>query len=136
MRITKHFRLKEFATKDGTPVPRRLIPTVREVAKNLQVLRDEIGKPIKITSAYRHLKYNRKIGSKDTSQHVKGRAVDIQVKGMSPRKVYEVILRLIREGRMKQGGVGLYDGFTHYDTRNFAARWCAGKARGWKKKKR
>ena len=40
------------------------------------------GKQMKINSGYRCLELNRIIGSKDTSQHVKGQAVDIEFLGI------------------------------------------------------
>ena len=46
------------------------------VADKIQEIRDLLGYPIKINSAYRCLEVNRAIGSKDTSQHLKGQAVD------------------------------------------------------------
>ena len=54
-----------------------------------------------------------------------GKAADIRVKGMSPGEVATVIERLIDEGMMEQGGIGVYDedGFTHYDCRGTRARW-------------
>jgi len=50
----------------------------------LQELRDIINKSIIITSGYRCPAYNKSIGGYSHSPHLKGEAVDIQVKGMSP----------------------------------------------------
>ena len=33
------------------------------------------------------------------------------------------IEKLIKEGKMKQGGIGIYKGFIHYDIRGTKARW-------------
>lgn len=121
--ITKNFHLKEWKTHDGTGVPWDLIDNVTKCAKNLQALRDEIGKPITIISGFRNLTYNTKIGSKPTSQHVKGTAADIKVRGMSPQDVANAIEELIKQGKMDQGGVGVYKSFTHYDCRGTRARW-------------
>ncbi len=43
----------------------------------LEPLRGAYGKAIHISSGYRCLQLNRAIGSKDTSQHIKGEACDI-----------------------------------------------------------
>jgi uncharacterized protein YcbK (DUF882 family) len=51
------------------------------------------------------------------------KAADIKIKGMQPSEVKEVIVQLIKEGKMKSGGVGLYRTFTHYDVRGRNARW-------------
>ena len=47
----------------------------------------------------------------------------MQVKGMSPKDVYASIERLIELGEMKEGGLGLYNTFVHYDIRGTKARW-------------
>ena len=129
MKITKNFNVSEFKCKDGTHVPEDLMDNVRLLCENLQVLRDELGRPIRIISGYRSPKYNRRIGGARRSQHMTAKAADIRVRGMSPQEVREVILRLIKEGRMMSGGVGLYTSFTHYDVRGRNARW---KGRGVK----
>ena len=123
MKLTENFALHEFRCKDGTDVPDELLENVEELAKNLQVLREKIGKPIIVISGYRSPKYNRRIGGARKSQHMKAKAADIIVPGMEPDEVREVILGLIKEGKMKRGGVGRYTRFTHYDIRGWNARW-------------
>lgn len=93
------------------------------LADNLQVLRDHIGKPIRVISGYRSPTYNRKIGGARKSQHMTAKAADIKVTGMHPDEVREAILSLIKEGKMHVGGVGRYTTFTHYDIRGWNARW-------------
>ena len=80
-------------------------------------------KPIHINSAYRSEEYNAKVGGVKTSQHIMGKAADIAIKGLSPLEVYKTIERLIENGDMLQGGLGLYDSFVHYDIRGERARW-------------
>lgn len=123
MQLTKNFNLNEFACKDGTPVPPELIPNVQELAENLQVLRDELGEAIHINSAYRHEAYNKKIGGEKKSFHIKAMAGDITCKSLTPKKLHAKIEKLIAAGKMKQGGLGLYPGFVHYDIRGVKARW-------------
>ena len=127
--ITKNFSAVEFKCKDGSHVPDDLMDNVRLLCENLQVLREELGRPIRVISGYRSPKYNRRIGGARRSQHMTAKAADIRVSGMSPKEVRTVILRLIKEGRMMSGGVGLYTTFTHYDVRGRNARW---KGRGVK----
>ena len=121
--LTKNFKLSEFKCRDGTSVPDEHMANVEALAKNLQVLRDYIGKPINVISGYRSPKYNRKIGGARRSQHMFARAGDIKVKGMDPKEVKDAIEKLILEGKMVQGGVGLYTTFVHYDVRGRKARW-------------
>ena len=51
------------------------------------------------------------------------KAADIKVSGMSPKEVKDVIVDLIKQGKMHPGGIGLYTTFTHYDVRGRNARW-------------
>ena len=122
-KLTENFSLEEFNCKDGSDIPNELLPNVIELAKNLQVLRDYLGKPIHVNSGYRSPKYNAKVGGAKNSQHPKAKAGDITVDGMTPKEVAEAIEKLIAEGKMKQGGIGIYKTFTHYDTRGTKARW-------------
>jgi len=123
MRITENFSLSEFDCNDGTELPTALLPNVLDLADNLQVLRDYLGVPISINSAYRTLEYNRKIGGSTKSQHLLGKAADIVVESKSPEEVANIIKYLISEGKMVQGGLKAYKTFTHYDIRGYKARW-------------
>lgn len=122
-KLTPNFSLSEFRCKDGTDVPEDLMDNVSLLCENLQVLRDHIGMPIRVISGYRSPKYNRRIGGARKSQHMTAKAADIKVRGMSPAEVKEVIVQLIKEGKMMKGGIGLYTTFTHYDVRGRNARW-------------
>jgi uncharacterized protein YcbK (DUF882 family) len=122
-KITTNFSLEEFNCKDGSEMPNDVMINIIKLAKNLQVLRDAVGKTITITSGYRSPKYNLKIGGAKDSQHIKGTAADIKVKGMTPKEVAKVIEGLIASGKMTQGGIGIYPSWVHYDCRKIKARW-------------
>jgi len=123
MKLTENFSLHEFKCRDGSVVPEELMDNVKELAENLQVLRDFIGKPITVISGYRSPSYNKKIDGARRSQHLLAKAGDLIVKDMTPDEVKAAIVQLIKEGKMKKGGVGLYTHFTHYDVRGFNRRW-------------
>jgi uncharacterized protein YcbK (DUF882 family) len=123
MRLTKNFILKEFNCKDGTEVPLSLMANAQLLADNLQVLRDCLEAPIHINSAYRHSEYNSSVGGTSKSQHLLCKAADIRVDSYNPVQIYETIEMLIEEGSMKDGGIGLYNSFVHYDVRGTRARW-------------
>lgn len=123
MQLTTNFSLYEFACRDGTPVPEKYIDNVKELATNLQVLRDYLGESVHINSSYRHPAYNKKIGGKPASQHLTASAADITTKSKTPKQLAAVIEKLIAEKKMKQGGLGIYPGFIHYDIRGIKARW-------------
>jgi uncharacterized protein YcbK (DUF882 family) len=122
-KLTNNFTLQEFNSKCGRDIPNNVLPNIIELAKNLQVLRDAIGKSITITSGYRSPEHNAKIKGAKNSQHVKGTAADIKVKGMTPKEVALVIEGLIASGKIKEGGIGIYPTWIHYDIRKTKARW-------------
>lgn len=123
MQLTKNFKLDEFKCHDGTGVPVEYLGNVQLLADNLQVLRDDLGKPVRVISGYRTLAWNTAHGGATESQHLIAKAGDLQVTGMSAKSLCARIKKLIEEGKMKQGGVGLYPSFVHYDVRGTAARW-------------
>jgi uncharacterized protein YcbK (DUF882 family) len=121
--LTKNFRLSEFACHDGTPVPSDLLKNVNALAFNLQVLREHLNRPIIILSGYRTVTYNKSVGGAPHSQHLLAKAADIHVDGISPYSIARIIEDLIKENFMKEGGIGIYNTFTHYDIRGFKTRW-------------
>jgi uncharacterized protein YcbK (DUF882 family) len=123
MQLTENFNIDEWECHDGTGVPWDLVENVQKLANTLQVLRDTIGKPIHIISGYRNPTYNKRIGGATRSYHMKAMAADIRVNGMTPKAVKAAIELLIAEGKMEQGGVGIYKTFVHYDNRGRKARW-------------
>jgi len=122
-RLSKNFTLDEFASKDGAQTPPEVLENLRVLAKNLQVLRDELGKSIKINSGYRSPAHNKAVGGVKNSMHVKGKAADIVVTGLTSTELAAVIFKLIEQKKMRQGGVGIYPNFVHYDIRGTKARW-------------
>lgn len=124
VQLTKNFTRIEFDCNDGTPVPEKYMANVLKVAQNLQVLRDHLGEPVVISgSGYRTPAHNKKVGGAKNSQHLTASGADITVRSHSPRKLAAVIEKLIAEGKMTQGGIGVYPGFVHYDIRGTKARW-------------
>ena len=125
MKVTEHFSWTEAMCKDGTPVPEHLKENAIEIATNMEVLRFALGGiPIHVNSWYRTKKYNDSLpNSSSQSQHLYAKAMDIWVTGIKPVTIYVLIEALIRLGKMKQGGLGLYDTFVHYDTRGVLSRW-------------
>lgn len=123
--LSSNFSLYEFSCKDKdkTPVPKEYLENVKELAKNLQIIRDEVGKPIEIISGYRTPEYNKNVGGASKSQHMLAKAADIKVSGVTSEEIKTVIFKLIDDGKISQGGVGSYPGFVHYDVRGVKARW-------------
>lgn len=120
---SKHFKLEEFACKDGTPVPEEFYGNVQELMNNLEVIREHFGGlyPIRINSGYRTPEYNKKVGGASKSQHLTASAADI-IMSITPSVVQDAIEQLQKDEKIKQGGLGRYSVFTHYDI---------GKYRNW-----
>jgi len=117
---TPHFKLKEFACKNGTPVPTQYYPNCQALMELLEKVRSACGdKPITIISGYRTPVYNANCGGAKNSQHLYAAAADIKVSGVAPAKVYSICDALVGS----RGGVGKYSTFTHVDVRGYKARW-------------
>jgi uncharacterized protein YcbK (DUF882 family) len=124
VQVTKNFNMSEMEFYDV--VPPQLVANATELLQNLQVLRDACGKSIKIISGYRSPERNKEVGGATMSQHMFGNAADIQIADMTPQQMNDLVEKLIKEGKMKQGGLGVYPrqgGWIHYDTRGTKARW-------------
>jgi len=124
MRLTPHFARAELDPLDCAERD-DVLPALATLAAQLEVLRAEICSPIVITP---HGGYHPPdaVGwprRRPTSQHRRGRAADLVVDGVLPHEVAATIRRMIADGRMRQGGVGVYGSFVHYDTRGTVARW-------------
>lgn len=75
----------------NTPTLSSIENMVKLIFFVLQPLRDRLGKPVIITSGFRCPELNEKVGGKNTSQHLKGQAVDIKVNGCSASTLFEYI---------------------------------------------
>ena len=113
--LSEHFRVREFACKDGSD-PIFIAPSLVET---LQKVRDHFGKPVTITSAFRTQKHNEAVGGTKYSQHLYGTAADIKVSGVAPNTVATYVEKLLGNS----GGVGRYSSFTHVDVRKQKSRW-------------
>lgn len=106
-KVGKHFKVKEFQSKDGHPVV--LIDDV--LVTMLDQIRDYFGKEVIINSGYRTASHNAAVGGVAKSQHTLGKAADIVVKGVPPAAVQSYAYDHLN------GTVGTYTTFTHIDTR-------------------
>jgi uncharacterized protein YcbK (DUF882 family) len=114
-KLSENFRVREFACTDGSdPI---FIDT--ELVAVLQKIRTHFGKSVTITSAYRTPTKNKAVGGETYSQHLYGKAADIKVKGIAPKKVAEYAETLLKN----KGGIGIYSTFTHVDVRGTKSRW-------------
>lgn len=110
-----NFAPAEMASHDG---PLRIDADAMD---KLQALRNAIGQPFHILSAYRTPAHNARVGGAPRSQHMQARAFDISMKGHDPHEVMAMARILGFHG------IGQYPskGFLHIDTRpaTEAAEW-------------
>lgn len=96
MRLTPNFTLSEL-TVTNTGLSN--VPTQAEIAHLralavhvLQPLRERLGRPVLVNSAFRSAQVNRAVGGRATSQHRLGQAADIRVVGMTSRALAQHII--------------------------------------------
>lgn len=115
LQLSPHFRLGEFASKDGSD--KVLVDDA--LVELLEAIRAAAGGAVTINSAYRSPAHNAAVGGVSSSQHLYGRAADIVVSGASPLLVGQIAEYYLD----RRGGIGVYQTFTHVDTRAIRSRW-------------
>ena len=98
MKLSPHFTMEEMTFSevaerkrlDNTPTDDILF-NLNRLAFFLEEVRNLLGNPIIINSAYRSPAVNAAVGGKPTSQHCLGLAADIRVPGMTPDAVVTVV---------------------------------------------
>lgn len=90
MQLSKNFTLAEL-TVTNTGLPNKpnaaQITSLRALATNiLQPIRDQLGKPVVVTSGFRAAPVNRAVGGSATSDHLNGNSADISTAGMNSRQ--------------------------------------------------
>lgn len=116
IKVTANFSLSELEFYDKIPV--ELVENSKFLLEQLQIIRDHFGRPITIISGYRSPSRNAAVGGKSKSVHMTGGAADIKVSGLSASFVYAEIEKLIKSGKLYNGGLGVYPDFVHYDIRS------------------
>lgn len=98
MKLSPNFTLEELTVTNQrvrNEANEEEINNLRALAVNiLQPLRDAIGRPVIVNSAFRSESVNRLVGGAPTSQHRLGQAADIRVVGMTSRQVCKKIIEL------------------------------------------
>lgn len=102
MELSRFFTLKELTRSDRAEqegIPNDPDPETIEHLRALCVslldpLREAIGMPIRVNSGYRGPELNARIGGAKSSQHLEGKAADIQAPGMSVLDLFKTIIRM------------------------------------------
>ena len=110
--VSKNFSRKEFACKCGCGFDAVDV----DLLAGLQALRDLAGKQITITSACRCESHNKKVGGASKSYHVKAKAVDVVIQGLSPTQMTALAEQVLQ---FQKGAIITYmkKGFIHLDVR-------------------
>lgn len=114
-----HISWEELRCKDGTPYPAIFVADGRiiELVVVFERIRALAGGPLIINSAYRTIKYNKKVGGSPNSQHLLGKALDIQPpKNMSVSLFHAILRQRYKELGIR--GLGKYPTFVHIDIRD------------------
>lgn len=98
-RLSEHFTLSELTKSstairndiDNTPNPVQIENLKLLCGKILEPVRANYHKSISPSSGFRCSELNRKIGSKDNSDHTKGCAVDFEVQGVDNKVLFDWI---------------------------------------------
>jgi uncharacterized protein YcbK (DUF882 family) len=120
--LTRHFRVEEFACRDGTPVPLFAQGQLQDLcADYLEPLRRRFG-PTRVMSGYRTRSHNTAVGGAPASLHVYSRT--------RYGTAADVVCARGRAGDwwafledLDPGGLGRYQDHVHVDNRRQRARW-------------
>ncbi len=111
MKLSRNFHASEFSCKcgcwsgNGDNMNKRFI-------QELQIVRDEYAKPMKITSGMRCIGRNKSVGGSKTSSHLTGYAADIYCEDLMDRFL---LLGAIMSGASAIVRVGIGKDFIHVD---------------------
>ena len=103
----KYFKLSEFDSPDMVGSGEAMD---REFLSRLDQARSLAGTSFRITSGYRTLEHNKKVGGVEDSSHTKGHAADIACSNSVYR--FKIITSLLKAGFTR---IGIADSFIHVD---------------------
>lgn len=108
-KIGKHFKVKEFACKDGSQV----VFIDDHLVSILDILRNQVEKPVIVTSGYRTPEWNKKCDGAKYSYHMRGMAADIRVNGISAKELANKLDEIVPN----ECGIIVYKSWVHFDVR-------------------
>lgn len=107
--ISKHFKVKEFACRDGS----QAVFIDEYLVTILEILRNKIKKPVIITSGYRTAEQNKRVGGARYSYHIRGMAADIRANGMTAKELAKKLDEIVPN----ECGIIVYKNWVHFDVR-------------------
>lgn len=109
-KIGQHFKVREFACKDGSQV----VFIDSYLVSILDILRNQVGKPVIINSGYRTPTRNKEVGGAKYSYHMRGMAADIRINGMTAKEIANKLNKIVPPDEC---GIIVYSTWVHIDTR-------------------
>lgn len=113
-KIGQHFKVREFACKDGSQV----VFIDDYLVSILDILRNQVGRPVYINSGYRTPTRNKEVGGAKYSYHMRGMAADIRIEGMTAKEIANKLNAIVPD----ECGIIVYNTWVHIDTRTKAYR--------------
>ena len=110
--FTKNFSYEELIASstadklglDNTPNAAEKEKLKKLAIEILQPIRDALGKPIKVNSAFRSEKVNKAVGGVPSSQHRLGEAADLTLGSKEKNKeLFELISKMIKDKKLTVG---------------------------------
>ena len=109
-----NFTRDEFACKCGCGFD-EIDPLL---VSTLQRLRDEVQLPVVVNSGCRCKAHNAAVKGAPNSQHMRGKAADIRIDGMTSQQIVDILRRLYLDGEIYVGYVYAINGNSiHVDVR-------------------
>lgn len=85
---------------DKPEADERITANLSRVAKWLQAVRDQLKRRVFVTSGFRPLPENERVGGAATSDHPNGLAADFEVEGLTPFQVYGKLADMKKAGTL------------------------------------
>jgi len=148
VRLSRNFRLSEFASRDGALMPWWVAHRLRGLCITVaQPIRDRLGVPMTIRSGWRSPAHNTRVQGALRSRHTiaasamdlivapdgdsRPDAMDFDCRGaLGMNSVYWIVNEMQESGAIPMGGLAYYPptdtdatGFVHVDARGVCARW-------------
>ena len=114
MQLTEHFNSDEFACQCGCGYD----DIDMNLVEKLEELRNAVDEPLIITSGCRCPEHNAEVGGVSNSQHVYGKAADVE---LPDGYTVDEFADLAED--IGFDGIGKYDWGIHVDVRGYDARW-------------
>lgn len=129
MKLSKNFSLEELIKSDtanecgikNSPNSLELKNLTNLTTKILQPIRDAFGKPIIISSGFRCVQLNKKVGGASNSDHLFGAAADIHTSSNTyedNKKLYDAIISLKNKGKISCRQI-----IWEYGKKNVGPKW-------------